>query len=195
VAASDTTQSGTSSARLPLPDLADLDEAQQAVAKEVSAGPRGEVRGPVRVWLHSPELANRAQKLGEFLRWGTVLEPRISELVILVTARHYDCHYIWFNHVKLALKGGLDEQAVESIKNRREPHLAKADEQVAYSFTIEILRNRAVSSPTLSRARELFGERGVVEMGAIIAHYHSGAIALGLADILLPDGSKTCLPM
>jgi hypothetical protein len=41
----------------------------------------------------------------------------------------------------------------------------------------------------------LFGERGVVEMGAIIAHYHSGAIALGLADILLPDGSKTCLPM
>jgi 4-carboxymuconolactone decarboxylase len=123
------------------------------------------------------------------------LEPRISELVILVTARHYDCHYIWFNHVKLALKGGLDEQAVESIKNRREPHLAKADEQVAYSFTIEILRNRAVSSPTLSRARELFGERGAVEMGAIIAHYHSGAIALGLADILLPDGSKTCLPM
>lgn len=195
MAAIDKDQSDAGSARLPLPDLTDLNEAQQAVAKEVSAGPRGEVRGPVRVWLHSPELANRAQKLGEFLRWGTVLEPRISELVILVTARHYDCHFIWFNHVKLALKGGLDEQAVESIKNRLEPNLAKADEQAAYSFTIEVLRNRAVSNPTLTRVRDLFGERGAVEMGAIIAHYHSGAIALGLADISLPDGSKTCLPL
>jgi len=195
VAAVDRAQSSVSSTRLPLPDLAHLNEAQQAVAKEVSAGPRGEVRGPVRVWLHSPELANRAQKLGEFLRWDTVLEPHISELVILVTARHYNCHYIWFNHVKLALKGGLDEQAVESIKNRREPHLAKADEQAAYSFTIEVLRNNAITDATLARVRELFGERGAVEMGAIIAHYHSGAIALGLADISLPDGSKTCLPL
>jgi 4-carboxymuconolactone decarboxylase len=195
VATIDKAQSGVGSTRLPLPDLAHLNEAQQAVAKEVSAGPRGEVRGPVRVWLHSPELASRAQKLGEFLRWGTVLEPRISELVILVTARHYDCHYIWFNHVKLALKNGLDEQAVESIKNRREPRLAKPDEQAAYSFTLEVLRNNAVTDATLARVSELLGERGAVEMGGIIAHYHSGAIALGLADISLPDGSKTCLPL
>jgi 4-carboxymuconolactone decarboxylase len=195
VAAIDKAQGEASSARLPLPDLARLNEAQQAVAKEVSAGPRGEVRGPVRVWLHSPELANRAQKLGEFLRWGTVLDPRISELVILVTARHYNCHFIWFNHVKLALKGGLDEQAVESIKNRRKPNLVKPDEQAAYSFTIEVLRDNAVTDATLARVKELFGDRGTVEIGAIIAHYHSGAIALGLADISLPDGSKTCLPL
>ncbi len=82
------------SPRLTLPDLDRLSDAQQEVARQVVAGPRGEVRGPVRVWLHSPELAGRAQKLGEFLRWGTVLDPRISELVILVTARHYACHYI-----------------------------------------------------------------------------------------------------
>lgn len=183
------------SSRVPLPDLAHLTEAQQQVAKEVAAGPRGEVRGPVRVWLHSPDLANRAQKLGEFLRWGTVLEPRISELVILVTARHYTCHYIWFNHVGLALKGGLSEQAVERIKNRQEPSFDKPDEAAAYAFAREVLRDNAVSDATLEKVRALFGERGAVELGAIIGHYHSGAIALGLADIALPDGSKTCLPL
>ena len=183
------------SSRVQLPDLTQLSEAQQQVAKEVAAGPRGEVRGPVLVWLHSPELAARAQKLGEFLRWGTVLEPRISELVILVTSRHYNCHYIWFNHVNLALKGGLAPDAVECIKNRQEPSFDKPDEAAAYAFAREVLLNHAVSDATLAKVRALFGERGAVEMGTIIGHYHSGAIALGLADINLPDGSKTCLPL
>jgi len=196
VAASDhAAKRGTGApARVPLPDLARLNEAQQKIAAEVAAGPRGEVRGPVRVWLHSPELANRAQKLGEFLRWGTVLESRISELVILVTARHYTCHYIWFNHVGLALKGGLAAETVERIKHRQEPSFDKADEAAAYAFAIEVLRDNAVSDATLMQVRDLFGDRGAVELGAIIAHYHSGAIVLGLADIDLPDGTKACLP-
>lgn len=82
-----------------------------------------------------------------------------------------------------------------SYKNRREPSLAKADEQAAFAFATEVLRNNAVSDTTLVQVRELFGDRGAVGMGAIIAHYHSGAIALGLADIPLPDGTRTCLPM
>lgn len=182
------------SRRLPLPDLSRLTEEQQKVASAVVAGPRGQVRGPVLVWLHSPELASRAQMLGEFLRWGTVLDARISELVILLTARHYNCHYVWFNHAGLALKGGVGPEIVECIKNRREPTFDKPDEAAAYAFASEVLRQHAVSDATLAEARNLFGDRGVVEIGTIIAHYHSGAIALSLVDIDLPDGTKTCLP-
>jgi 4-carboxymuconolactone decarboxylase len=184
----------TTSSRIPLPDLAHLSEEQQQVAKEVAAGPRGEVRGPVRVWLHSPQLADRAQKLGEVLRWHSALDARISELVILVTCRHYDSHYMWFNHMAPALKGGLSERTIESIKFRRAPAFESADEVVAYAFATEVLNDHRVSDATLAQARTLFGDRGVVEIGAIIGHYHSGAIALGLADVTLPDGSKTCLP-
>jgi 4-carboxymuconolactone decarboxylase len=184
-----------STSRIPLPDLDRLTEEQQQVAKDVVAGPRGQVRGPVRVWLHSPELASRAQKLGEFFRLGTVLDPRISELVILVTARHYTCHYVWFNHVGLALKNGLSPEAVDSIKNRLEPVFEKRDEAAAYAFARQVLQNNAVSDLTLTQVRNLFGDRGAVEMGSIIGHYHSGAIVLALADISLPDGSKTCLPL
>lgn len=182
------------SARVPLPDLAHLNDEQKKVADEVAAGPRGQVRGPVRVWLHSPELAGRAQKLGEFLRWSTILDARLSELVILVTARHYTCHYVWFNHVGLALKSGVSQDVVDCIKNRQEPTFDKSDEAAAYAFAIEALRHHAVSDATLAKVRGLFGDRGAVELGAIIGHYHSGAIALSLADIDLPDGTKTCLP-
>lgn len=182
------------SGRIPLPDLNRLTEEQQRVANAVASGPRGVIRGPLRAWLHSPELADRAQKLGEALRWGSVLEPRIAELVILVTCRHYTCHYMWFNHVGPALKSGLSPQIIEQIKNRQEPECDKRDEAAAYAFAVDVLRNNAVSDPTLSEVRSLFGERGAIELGALIAHYHSGAIVLSLTDIELPDGSKTCLP-
>lgn len=180
--------------RIPLPDLGCLSPSQQQVANDVAAGPRSEVRGPVRMWLYSAELAARAQKLGEFLRWGTELAPRISELVILVTARHYGCDYIWFNHVNLALQHGVAPEAVERIKNGQEAVLDAPDEAAAYAFATEMLRHHTVSDATLAKTRRCFGDRGAIEMGAIIGHYHSGAIVLSLADITLPDGSKACLP-
>lgn len=182
------------SSRIPLPDLARLSAEQQLVADEVAAGPRGDVRGPVRLWLHSPELAGLAQKLGEFLRWRTVLQPRISELIILVTARHYDSHYIWFNHAPLALKHGLSPQAMEDIRNRKTPLELGEDEAAAYRLASEVLSRNGATDETLARARQFFGDRGVIEVGALIAHYHSGAIALSFSDITLPDGTKECLP-
>lgn len=182
------------SSRIPLPDLARLSAEQQSVADEVAAGPRGDVRGPVRLWLHSPELAGLAQKLGEFLRWRTVLQPRISELIILVTARHYDSHYIWFNHAPLALKHGLSPQAMEDIKYRKPPLELQEDETAAYQLASEVLGSHGATDETLARARQVLGDRGVIEAGALIAHYHSGAIALSFSDITLPDGTKECLP-
>ena len=169
------------SGRIPLPDLKQLDTEQQRVADEVASGPRKEVRGPMHVWLHSPELASRAQKLGEFLRWGTTLDARISELVILLTARHYDCRYMWNNHVGLALKAGLAQGVIDAIDGGAAPSFSEPDEAAAYAFTTEILDRHAVGNETLARARTALSDRGVVEMGAIIGHYHNGAIALSIA--------------
>lgn len=170
------------SSRIPLPDLDALDQDQQRVADEVANGPRGEVRGPVRVWLHSPELASRAQKLGEQLRWGTTLDPRISELAILITARHYGCRYMWNNHRGLAVKAGVSNATIEAIDDDREPTFDRLDEAAAHAFTCEILRRHTVSDSVLGAARSAFGDRGVVELGAIIGHYHNGAIALAISE-------------
>jgi 4-carboxymuconolactone decarboxylase len=180
--------------RISLPDPDHLTPAQRDVYDAVASGPRGVVRGPVLLWLHSPEYASRAQKVGEFLRWDTVLEGRLSELVILVTARHYGCHYVWFNHSKVALEQGLAATVIEDIKHGRRPRFEHEDEAAAYAFATEMLETHDVSDETLERAKAQFGERGVVELGAVIGHYHSGAIVLTAARMPLPDGSRTCLP-
>jgi len=176
-----------------LPDLDKLSADQQRVADAVAAGPRGEVRGPVRLWLHSPELADRAQRLGAFFRLGAIVPQRICELVILVTARHYDCDYIWFNHSRMALGQGLCAETIERIRTRQAPDFDRPDDTAAYDFATAVLRGGKMPAPVLESALAVFGERGVVELGALIAHYHSGAIVLSLSDVVLPDGSRSCL--
>lgn len=183
-----------SSTRLSLPELSRLSEEQQKVYDEVTGGPRGQVRGPVHLWLHSPELAARAQRVGEFLRWGTVLDRRLSELAILLTARHYTCHYIWFNHTSVAERAGLAADLIDAIKHRKRPRFRRDDEALAHAFVTELLERHTVSDATLEKASALWGERGVVELGAIVGYYHMGTIVLATAQLDLPDGSKTCLP-
>ncbi len=180
--------------RIPYPDLGTLTEEQQAVADEIAAGPRGQIRGPMLLWLHSPELAARGQRVGEFLRWGTVFDGRLSELAILVTARHCNCHYVWRNHIELAVNNGLAADLVEAIKHRQTPIFEKNDERVVYEFTCELLSNHNVTDQTVAAAEELFDNRGVVELTALIGYYQMGMYTLATARVPLVDGTWTCLP-
>jgi 4-carboxymuconolactone decarboxylase len=180
--------------RMTLPEPDRLSDAQKAVYEEIVAGPRGGVRGPSLIWLHSPEFAARAHKVGEFLRWGTVFEPRLSELAILVVARHLNADYVWFNHRDLAADAGLSAAVIEAIEFRRLPPFAADDEAAVYAFSTEILTTHAVGDAAYERIVGLFGERGAVELGALIGYYHLGAIALATARMPLLDGSMKCLP-
>ncbi|TMJ32240.1 MAG: carboxymuconolactone decarboxylase family protein, partial [Alphaproteobacteria bacterium] len=69
--------------RIPDLVLEKLSAEQRRAYDAIVAGPRGRVVGPLRVWLESPQLADHAQALGAFCRFGTSLPPRLSELAII----------------------------------------------------------------------------------------------------------------
>ena len=79
--------------RLPAIDPQKLDPDQRKVYDSIACGPRGGVRGPFLALIHVPELTNRIQHLGEYLRFNTSYPPRLSEFAIIVTARHFNCQY------------------------------------------------------------------------------------------------------
>ena len=116
----------------------EMDDAQRRVADEAISGKRGRMPGPLRVWIHSPELGQHAQRLGEFLRYSTSLGPRLSELAVLVTARVWTAHYEWFAHKRLALKGGMDPKIIEAIRDRRTPVFDDAQGKTIYTRTLNI---------------------------------------------------------
>lgn len=174
-------------ARFPDLPLEKMDAHQRAVHDKIASGPRGRVRGPLQVWLLSSEMAERAQHLGEFLRYKTSLGPRLSELAILVTARHYSSPFEWWVHAPIGIQQGLDPGMVEAIRTRRKPKFVKDDEAVVYDFSSEMHEKHKVSQATFDRAVKLFGNKGVTELGGILGYYVLAAISLSTYEMEPPE--------
>jgi alkylhydroperoxidase family enzyme len=109
--------------RLPHFDLSDATPEQKAVLDEIQSGPRGNLNGPFLGWIHSPELAQQAQRLGAFCRYRTGLPLRLSELAILVTAARWQAQAEWHIHYPIALEAGVAEADAEAIRQGTAPGL------------------------------------------------------------------------
>ena len=157
--------------RLPALDPAKLTAEQRAIHDAIAAGPRGRVQGPLAVWLHSPGLADNAQRLGAFCRFGTSLDPRLSELAILVTGRVWTAQFEWAVHKPIALRAGLSEAVVEAIRNRSTPPFERADERVVHDFAKALHVVRKVPQALYDEAVSTLGVTGVVDLVGILGYY------------------------
>lgn len=148
---------------------------------------RGSPQGPFNVWLRAPELASRAQRLGAHVRLHTSLPPRLSELAILTTARHWNSQTEWSLHVPLALKAGLDPAVIEAVNQRQPPVFARQDEAAVYEFCGQALGQGFVSDETYARCREVVGETGLVELVGVLGYYCLVALSLNVFQVALPE--------
>ena len=180
--------------RIPLFPTEAMTDAQRAVYQAIVNGPRGKVVGPLRAALHSPELADRWQRLGELLRYRTSLPPRSSELAILVVARHWDSQFEWYAHKRMALEAGLEPAIVDAINHRRTPVFdddAKA--RLVYDFATTLHRDRKVPEALYREAVATLGERGVVELVGLLGYYTLVSMTLNAFDVGLPEGETSDL--
>src|SRR6201994_3134163 len=114
--------------RFPEIPLDKMTPQQRAVADAIMSGPRHRMSGPFNAWLRSPELADRLQKVGEYVRYHTSLDKRLNEMAIIMTAQYWGSQYEWFAHAPLAIKAGLDAEIVASIGAGKKPDKMKDDE-------------------------------------------------------------------
>jgi 4-carboxymuconolactone decarboxylase len=175
--------------RVPRLDLEKLAPEQRKVYDAIVAGPRGRVVGPLLVWLQSPGLADRAEALGAFCRFGTSLPPRLSELVILVTGAHWQAAFEWHEHAPIGLNVGLDVGTIEAIRVGKPPNLAKNDEAAVYAFAKELLDTRKVCAATYERAIAEIGLTAVVELVGILGYYSLVSMTINAFEVPPPDGA------
>jgi 4-carboxymuconolactone decarboxylase len=182
--------------RLPPLAAAQLTEAQrQAVAAfEVARGTV--VTGPFHPLLRSPELMTRTRAMGDYLRFNSSLPPRLSEFVILMTARAWTQQYEWNAHYPLAVKAGLDPQVALAVAEGRKPTGMSNEEAVLFDFCTELHRDQAVSDATYGRALAAFGEQAVVDTIGISGYYSLLAMVLNTARTPAVDnGSPVLQPL
>lgn len=174
--------------RLPPIPESQLTDAQRKVVDAIKSGPRGRVGGPFPALLRNPDLAGRVAHLGELLRFGTSLPPRLSELAILITARTWTAQYEWYAHAKMARQGGLSDSIIEAIRRREAPVGMQPDEVAVYNLCTELHTTHGVSGASYAAARDLFGEAGVIELITISGYYVLVSMVLNVTEVPLPEG-------
>ena len=158
-------------ARLQTIEKTDMTERQKQIYDEIVSGPRGQVRGPLSIWLYRPELADRAQRLGQYCRYDTSLEPRLSELAILTTARIWGAAFEWQAHVPHALAGGVDSSIIDSLSADQTPSFVSKDEEIVYAVTREINITRQLSDDTYNQVVKILGVEATVDLIGLLGYY------------------------
>jgi 4-carboxymuconolactone decarboxylase len=157
--------------RVPLPALEAMSDEQRAAAQALIDGPRKGVYGPFLPLMRSPQLLERVAKMGEYLRFGSVLDARVRELATCVAARHTGNQFEWQMHAPLAAQAGVDTRALELLRQGARPVPLTEDEALAVDFSTELLHTHGCCDATHAAARERFGEQGVVELSALVGYF------------------------
>lgn len=182
-----------SDSRVPMADSGPLSDSQREIYEKIVAGKRGKVVGPLRVALHSAELADRWQALGEFLRFGTGLPKQISELAIITTGRFWNCQLEWLIHSGAAADAGLPADTIESIRRGQPPIFDDPLHRAVYEFTREQLQYAQVDDRVYEDARKLLGDAPLVELTAVIGYYSMVAMTLNIHRVPLPANERGSL--
>jgi 4-carboxymuconolactone decarboxylase len=176
--------------RMPEITLDKMTAAQRSVAEAIMSGPRGRMSGPFNAWLRSPELADRLQKVGEYVRFNTSLEKRLNEMAILMTAQAWGAQYEWYAHAPLATKAGLDPAVIAALGAGRKPDNMKDDEAIVWEFTTQLRRDHSVDDTTYARALEKFGEAGIIDLIAVNGYYDVVSMTLNVAHVKAPADAE-----
>jgi 4-carboxymuconolactone decarboxylase len=167
--------------RLPLPPRETWTAAQSEAAKELVAGPRGGVIGPFKPLMYSPDLMARVQKTGEYLRYNTGLDKRLTELAILIVAHHWGQPVEWNIHYPIALQAEVKQADADAIAAGSAPQMLDAEQTLVYDFCRQVLTHKAVDDDCYAALLAAFGERGVVDLTSLCGYYSLLAMVMNVA--------------
>lgn len=175
-----------------MPPLAEADQTpEQRKAAEVFKTIRDQpVFGPFVPLHRSPDLMLRLAPVGDFMRKELCFGVRLAEIAILFTARRYDQPVEWAIHSAIAAKAGLPGHVIAALSEDRRPDDMTDDEALIWNAVAEIDRARRLSDTTYAALSSRFGEKGVVELAALMGYYQLLATVMNCARTAAPAGPE-----
>jgi 4-carboxymuconolactone decarboxylase len=159
----------------------ELTPEQRAYAdREIAAGRKPQT-GPFNIYLRSPEMAELSRPLGDYLRFKAPMPRKFKEIAIMLTSRYWGGQYVWYSHRQQALDAGLSPAFIAALAAGERPASMAADEATTYDFVTQLLATRQVSDTNFRAMAALVGERGIVELVALMGQY-TGLTMLFVVD-------------
>ncbi len=163
------------------PEIAEL------VASIRARRARGKLINLDLMLLNSPPYARGWNALLGAVRRDLSLSARLRELAICAVARLNDADYEWLQHAPEFLAAGAPQAQLDALDDVvaacDDAARFDAAERATLALTLEMTRVVAVRDETFNRARELIGERALVELVGVIATYNMVSrflVALGV---------------
>jgi 4-carboxymuconolactone decarboxylase len=174
--------------RMPPLDPALMDEAQRKAAEALIAGPRKGVFGPFIPLMRSPELMDRLQRVGEYLRFSSSVPAKLNEFAMCVVARRWTNQFEWAMHYPLAIKAGVARETLAALGEARRPGSMPQDEALVYDFLVELFATHGICDTTYARAREHLSEQGVIDLLGLAGYFTTLCMVMNVARTPPPSG-------
>ena len=176
------------SRRFPLLTEATMTPRQRESYQAIVSGPRKGATGPFNALLRSPEVADRVQKVGEYVRFQSVIPGPLNEMAILIAGRFWGAQFEFWAHRRLARTAGLPDAIIDAIAEGRRPAGMTDDQRIVYDFASELFRDKAVSDTAFQAVTGRFGEQGVIDLIGALGYYSTVSMILNTDRYPLPEG-------
>jgi len=160
-------------ARLPYFDERTLPETDEVLVEIRKLRPGRARFSPLyRMLLNSPPVALGWLQFVTAIRMQTGIPARYRELVILRIGEMNRAEYEYEEHVPQALAAGITQQQVDELARWRESDAFDAGQRVVLAYIDAMTLEVEVPDAVFEAVRQLFDNRQVVELTALIAGFN-----------------------
>jgi 4-carboxymuconolactone decarboxylase len=157
--------------------------AERAGILQLIVRQHGRVPLPLEIWSCNPDLARVMESVASYLVPHSSLNPRETEMAILVSAAHWDCAYVWDGHVRAARELGLADDTIRAIKAHGNPIFATERESCIYRAAVELQTQRKLPLSSFESLVALIGHTGIADLSALLGFYNAVAFILISYDV------------
>jgi 4-carboxymuconolactone decarboxylase len=177
------------------PDM--LTQEQRALWDHVAGGPRKSMieraddplPGPYNAWLQIPSFGQIGARMGERLRFESVLDGRLRELAILATGAHWKAEFEFWAHARVARAEGLPEAIIEAVRTGAPPPYETPEQRMVHEAACAILRTGRLPDDLAEAITAALGRPALVELVALVGFYCLVSFTLNAFDVTLPEGT------
>lgn len=174
-------------ARIPYREKADLPpEQQDLLARPIALH---------KALANSPGALRAFSELGQYIRHGSRLDPRLRELAILQVGYLSRSPYEWSHHVKIGRDFGVTDADIHGMIADTEGCSCALDDRdrTVLRAAREITLRGEASGETFAALGRLFDTECLVDLAVTIAFYNAVVRVLGTLKIDLESDYQTYL--
>jgi 4-carboxymuconolactone decarboxylase len=180
--------------RLPIPSDTDAFSDETRAAIRHIQQTRTTMPPPSSYLTYAGKTGGLLSDLVEHLRFHSTLSDAETELAVCTAVRSANAAYIWNAHVKLGLKAGAREEAFHAIDTYGPLDDLTADEALIIGFGRELLEAPKVCDDTFNAVKARYGEKGLMELTAVMSVYIMNAAILRVMDHPAPADARPLTP-